>query len=95
MNACVYLAAKILVFFELSKLFVIFFKSLAHALLQVSQARNLYHCQQMAYLVAYIDHAFMQLACLVSFSFLRFAALSCKALSLSEGIRGMSVAAPS
>lgn len=35
-NACVYLSAKILIFFELSKLFIIFLQCLAHALFQVT-----------------------------------------------------------
>ena len=65
MNACVYLSAKILIFFELSKLFIIFLQCLAHALLQVSQARNLYHGQKVASLIAHIRHAFMKQNCLL------------------------------
>ena len=46
MNACVYLSAKILPFFETSKLFIIFFKSLAHALFQVTQDMSQHHHKQ-------------------------------------------------
>ena len=59
-NACVYLSAKILVFFETSKLFIIFFKNLCHTLLQVSQAGNLDHSQKVASLIAHIHYAFMK-----------------------------------
>ena len=45
-NACVYLSAKILPFFETSKLFIIFFKSLAHALFQVTQDMSQHHHKQ-------------------------------------------------
>ena len=46
MNACVYLSAKVLVFFELSKLFIIFLQCLVHALLRITQDMSQHHNKQ-------------------------------------------------